>query len=92
MAEQNDQIKTITIDNVAYDLSTFSDEAQRLVQIRQVWFQESAKAELEFARASAAVRDIDREIIQKLKTELDANAEKLAEPITEGEVIEVPVE
>lgn len=75
MAEQAQQAQTITIDGVSHNLADFSVEVQKLVSIRNVWEQEVVKAELEYARARAAVRDLDRELLEKLKAELAASAE-----------------
>lgn len=73
MTEQAAQ--TITVDGVQYDLTLFSDEVKKLIAIHQNWEQKVVDARLEVARSEAAVRDLTRELINKIKTELAANAE-----------------
>jgi|688.fasta_scaffold05161_15 hypothetical protein len=74
MAEANEQVQTITIDGVQHELAKFSTEVQRLVQIHQIWEQKVIEAELEYARARAAVRDLNNELLAKLKAELEPAA------------------
>jgi len=71
MGETNEQVQTITIDGVQHELAKFSVEVQRLVQIHQIWEQKVIEAELEHARARAAVRDLNAELLAKLKSELE---------------------
>jgi hypothetical protein len=76
MSEQTAQ--TITVDGVQYDLTIFSDEVKKLISIHQNWEHKVVEARLEVARSEAAVRDLTRELINKIKAEL-AMAEE-AEP------------
>lgn len=74
MAETT-EAQMITIDGVQHELAKFSIEVQRLVQIHQIWEQKVIEAELEHARARAAVRDLNAELIAKLKSELEPTPE-----------------
>jgi hypothetical protein len=68
MSEQTAQ--TITVDGVQYDLTIFSDEVKKLISIHQNWEHKVVEARLEVARSEAAVRDLTRELINKIKAEL----------------------
>jgi hypothetical protein len=76
--------QTITIDGVEHELASFSIEVQRLISIHQKWEQKLAEDRLEVARGEAAIRELKRELIGKIKEELSP-AEEV--PTQEAEVI-----
>jgi len=76
---------TITVDGVVYELSIFSPEVQNLVGIHRLWEQKAQEARLEAGRAESAVRELNRDLIEKLKREIPA-------PTEEAVAQEAPVE
>ena len=83
----DNQIKTITVDGAEHDLSSFSDEIQKLVAIHQKWEGDLVEKRLGLAQIEAALRDLTRELSGKIKESLDAQAAAAATPV-EGEATE----
>lgn len=57
-----DTIKTITIDNVEYEVEKLSVKAQALVKIYQNWANDQQNQKLDLAKTEAALRDLSREL------------------------------
>ena len=70
-----DQIKTITVDGVEHELSSFSNEIQKLVAIHQKWESDLVEKRLGLALIEAALRDLTRELSGKIKESLEAAVE-----------------
>lgn len=87
MAELEQAQQSIVVDGVAHELSKFSTEVHKLVSIHQAWDQKVAEARLSVAHTEAAVRDLSRELLAKIKTELEAAGETAEEATAEVETI-----
>lgn len=70
-------IKTVTIDNVEYEVEKLSPKAQALVKIYQKWAAEAQDQKLELAKTDAALRDLSRELIVAVKGEPEVAANDL---------------
>lgn len=77
MAEQAQQ--TVTVDNVSYPISDFSQEVQSLIAVYQKWEVKAQEDRLEADRSAAACRELNRELVNRIKAALDAKAEVPAE-------------
>jgi hypothetical protein len=71
-----EQIKTITIDNVEYEVEKLSPKTQALVRIYQKWVEEQQKQRLDLAKTEAALRDLSRELTEVVKNETEKKDEK----------------
>lgn len=83
MAEN--QIKTITVDGTEHQLTTFSDEIQKLVAIHQQWEGKLVERRLDLALVEAGIRDLTRELSAKIKEHLEAASELPVEAEVEAE-------
>lgn len=72
-----EEIKTVTIDNVEYEVEKLSPKAQALVKIYQKWAAEAQNQKLELAKTDAALRDLSRELIVAVKGEPEVAANDL---------------
>ena len=70
-----EQIKTITVDGVEHELSSFSSDVQRLVGIHQHWEGKLIEARLQVPMIEAAIRDLTRELTAKIKEQLSSKVE-----------------
>lgn len=69
MSEATTLPKTISIDNVEYEVEKLSDRVKRLIAIYGKWTDEAAELRLNLAKNEAALRDLTREISETVKTE-----------------------
>jgi hypothetical protein len=86
MEEQ--QIKTITVDGVEHDLASFPQEVQQLVAIHQRWEVKKVEAKLELAMVEAALRDLTKELSDKIKVALTPEVEEVTAEAEEVSVAE----
>ena len=61
--------KTVTIENVEYNVDELSDKAKQLLAIYQKWSQDTAEARMVLAKNEAALRDLTLELKQVVLTE-----------------------
>ena len=54
--------KTVTIEDVEYDVNTLSDKVKQLLMIYQKWSQDTADARMTLAKNEAALRDLTQEL------------------------------
>lgn len=66
--------QTITIDGVEHQVADFSDTVKRLVAIYSEWQNEAVAERLALAKTEAAIRGLDAELVQTIKSELTAKA------------------
>jgi hypothetical protein len=67
--------KTLTVDGVEHPVADFSETVQRLISIHTSWKNELATERLAVAKTEAAVRCLDAELSQFVKSELEAAAD-----------------
>ncbi|MEM2159640.1 MAG: hypothetical protein QXN55_01645 [Candidatus Nitrosotenuis sp.] len=82
-----EELKTLTIDGVEYQIADFSSKVQQLISIHQGWEADANAKRLEVAKVEAALRDLTREILSLVKSEIDAKnapAEDNSEAVTES--------
>lgn len=68
--------KTVTIENVEYNVDELSDKAKQLLAIYQKWSQDTAEARMVLAKNEAALRDLTLELKQVVLTEKVENVEQ----------------
>lgn len=67
--------KTLTVDGVEHQVVDFSETVQRLISIHTSWRNDLATERLAVAKTEAAVRSLDAELSQLVKSELEAAAD-----------------
>lgn len=65
----SEEVKTITIDGVAYEIDKLSDKVKALITIYSEWGVELKTQRMVVAKSEAALRDLSREIITTIKAE-----------------------
>ena len=83
-------ITTLNIDEVAYDVSSLSEEVQGLVEIYNNWNRKENDARGELAILQAAKQTLSAQIVNKVKEETAAAATNVTEPPAEEAAAEVP--
>lgn len=68
--------KTVTIENVEYNVDELSDKAKQLLAIYQKWSQDTAEARMVLAKNEAALRDLTLELKQVVLTEKTETVEQ----------------
>ena len=66
----------IVLDGVEYPVAQFSDNARKLIGIRQVWYSQVEEERLAVAKSEAAIQNLDGQLSALLKSELEASTEK----------------
>ena len=80
----DNQLKTITVDGAEHDLSSFSDEIQKLVAIHQKWEGQLIDTRLELAQIEAALRQ-KRQALSQIQQQRSECEIKLAEKNKDAE-------
>ena len=76
------QLKTIIIDGKEYDLSMFSNHVQQMTQIIVHWETQLRDQRLEVAKTEAALREANREIVERVNAELANTQNESEQPAT----------
>ena len=78
---QVEELKVLNIDGKPIEVSSLSENVQKLVDIYNHFRQNEADAKIEMIKIQAAMRDISREIVTSIKAEEEAAAEESVEAV-----------
>lgn len=79
MTQDFQPTQNIVIDGVEHPLDKFSPQVKGMVQLRDVWVQEANKERAALTKTEAAIRQLDSELGEVIKAELEAQAKVDAE-------------
>jgi hypothetical protein len=88
MTQEFQKTENIVIDNVEHALDKFSPQVRGMVSLRDTWVNEANKERSALTKTEAAIRQLDSELGEVIKAELEAQKQIEEEAAARQENIE----
>lgn len=76
-------IKTLTVDGVEYEISSFGEQVQRLSALYETWSKDLEQEKLAVAKTETALNVVNKELAVLVQAELESRKAQNAEPAAE---------